>query len=65
MRQKRVNYIFDPLYFFIDLNKILIPRAHENLCKSLAPFWIFLWVDLVQLIINRCRRVKIQLNLRK
>ena len=38
MRQKRVNYIFDPLDFFIDLNKILIPRAHETLYKSLAPF---------------------------
>ena len=65
MRQKRVNYIFDPLDFFIDLNKILIPRAHETLCKSLASFWIFLWVDSVQPIINRCRCAKIQLNLRK
>ena len=37
MRQKRVNYIFDPLDFFIDLNKIMIPKAHEILCKSLAP----------------------------
>ena len=33
MRQKRVNYIFDPLHFFIDQNKILIPRAHETLYK--------------------------------
>ena len=38
MRQKRVNYIFDPLDFFIDLNKILIPRTHEALYKSLALF---------------------------
>ena len=42
MRQKRVNYIFDPLDFFIDLDKIMIPRAHDTLCKSLAPLWIFL-----------------------
>ena len=54
MRQKRMNYIFDPLDFFIDLNKILIPRAHETLCKSLAPFRIISWVDSVQRIINRC-----------
>ena len=65
MRQKRVNYIFDPLDFFIDLNKIMIPKAHEILCKSLAPFRIFSWVDSVQPIINRCRRAEIQLNLRK
>ena len=65
MRQKRVNYILDPIDFFIELHKILIPRAHESLCKSLAPFQIFLWVDTVQPIINRCRRTEIQLNLRK
>ena len=53
MRQKRVNYIMDPIDFFIDLHKILIPRAHETLCKSLAPFRIFSWVDSVQPIINR------------
>ena len=41
MRQKRVNYILDPIDFFIDLYKILIPRAHDSLCKSLAPFQIF------------------------
>ena len=52
MRQKRVNYILDPIDFFIDLHKILIPRAHESLCKGLAPFWIFSWVDSVQPIIN-------------
>ena len=33
MRQKRVNYILDPIDFFIDLHKILIPRALESLCK--------------------------------
>ena len=65
MRHKRVNYIFDPLDFFIDLNKILIPRAHETLCKSLAPFRTFSWVDSVQSIIKRCCRSKVQLNLRK
>ena len=65
MRQKRVNYIFDPLDFFIDLYKILIPRAHGTLCKSLAQFQIFLWVDSVQPIIKRSRRAEIQLNLRK
>ena len=65
MGQKRVNYIFDPLDFFMDPNKILIPRAHETLCKSLALFRIFSWVDSVQPIIKWCRRVKIQLNLRK
>ena len=65
MRQKRVNYIFDPLDFFIDLNKILIPRAHETLCKNLAPFRIFSLVDTVQPIINRCHCAEIQLNLRK
>ena len=53
MRQKRVNFILDPIDFFIDLHKILIPKAHEGLCKSLAPFRIFLWVDFVQPIINR------------
>ena len=62
---KEVNYIFDPLDFFNDLNKILIRRAHETQCKSLAPFRISSWVDSVQPIINRCRRAKIQLNLRK
>ena len=61
MRQKRVNYILDPIDFFIDLHKILIPRAHQSLCKSLAPFWIFSWVDLVQPI----SLAEIQLNLRK
>ena len=50
MRQKRVNYILDRIDFFIDLHKVLIPRA---------PFWIFLWVDSVQSIINRCRRAEI------
>ena len=65
MRPKRVNYILDPIDFFIDLHKFLILRAHETLCKSLAPFRIFSWVDSVQPIINRCRRVEIQLNLRK
>ena len=65
MKQKRVNYIFDPLDFFIDLNKILIPSTHETLCKSLAPFQIFSWVDSVQPIINRCHRARIQLNLKK
>ena len=53
MRQKRVNFILDPIDFFIDLHKILIPRAHESLSKSLAPFGIFSWVDSVQPIINR------------
>ena len=52
MRQKRVKYILDPIDFFIDLHKILIPRAHEILCKSLAPFRIFSWVDSVQRIIK-------------
>ena len=65
MRQKRVNYIFNPIDFFIDLHKILIPRAHYSLCKSLTPFQIFSWIDSAQPIINRCRRMKIQLNLRK
>ena len=65
MRQKRVNYIFDPLDFFIYPNKILIPRAHETLCKSLAPFQIFSWVDLVQPINKWSRRAYTQLNLRK
>ena len=65
MRQKRVNFILDPIDFFIDLHKILIPMAHESLCKSLAPFWIFSWVDSVQPIIKRSRRAKIELNLRK
>ena len=65
MKQKRVNYIFDPLDFFIDLSKILNPRAHETLYKSLALFWIFSWVDSVQPIINQCCRAEIQLNLRK
>ena len=53
MRQKRVNFILDPIDFFIDLHKILIPRAHESLCKSLPPFQNFSWVDSVQPIINR------------
>ena len=53
MRQKRVNFILDPIDFFIHLHKILIPKAHYSLCKSLAPFWIFLWVDSVQPIIKR------------
>ena len=54
-----------PTRFFIDLNKILIPMAHETLCKSLAPFRIFSWVDSIQPIIKWCCRAKIQLNLRK
>ena len=65
MRQKRVNYIFDPLDFFIDPNKIRIPRAHVTLCKSLASFRVFSWVDSVQPTINRCCHAEIQLNLRK
>ena len=64
MRQKRVNYILDPIDFFIDLHKILIDRAHESLCKSLVPFRIFSWKDLVQPIIKRSRCAEIQLNLR-
>ena len=51
MRQKRVNYIFDPIDFFINLHKIIIPRTYESLCKSLAPFWIFSGADSVQPII--------------
>ena len=65
MRQKRMNFILDPIDCFIDLYKILIPRAHESLCKSLAPFQIFLWVDIVQPIIKRSHRAGIQLNLTK
>ena len=62
---KEGEFHLGPNRFFIHLHKILIPRAHQSLCKSLAPFWIFSWVDLVQPIIKRCRRVEIQLNLRK
>ena len=65
MRQKRVNYILALIKFLIDLHKILIPTEHESLCKSLAPFWIFSWVDSVQPIIKQCRRADIQLNLKK
>ena len=65
MRQKRVNFILVPIDFFIHLYKILIPRAHYILCKNIASFWIFSWVDSVQPIIKQCRRVEIQLNLRK
>ena len=65
MRQKRVNFILDPIDFFIYLYKILIPRAHYSLYKNLAPFRIFSWVDSVQPIINRCRHAKILLNLIK
>ena len=65
MRQKRVNFILDPIDFLIHLYKILIPRAHQILCKSLALFWIFSWVDSVQPIIKWCRRAEIELNLRK
>ena len=65
MRLTRVNFILDPIDFFINLHKILMPRAHESLCKRLALFWIFSWVDSVLPIIKRCRRAEIQLNLRK
>ena len=40
-------------------------RAHQSLCKSLAPFQIFSWVDSVQPIIKRSHRAEILLNLRK
>ena len=53
MRQKRANFILDLIDFFIHLHKILILRAHYSLCKNLAPFQIFSWVDSVQPIINR------------
>ena len=53
MRQKRVNSILDLIDFFIHPHKILIPRAHERVCKSLAPFWIFSGADSVQPIITR------------
>ena len=52
MRQNRVNFILDPIDIFIHLYKILIPRAHYSLCKNLAPFQIFSWVDSVQRIIK-------------
>ena len=65
MRQKRVNFILDPIDFFIHLHKNFIPRAHYSLCKNLASFRIFSWVDSVQPIIKRCRHAEIQLNLRK
>ena len=65
MRQKRANFILDPIDFFIHLHKILIPRAHYSLCKNLAPFRIFSWVDAVQPIIKRSCRAEIQLNLKK
>ena len=52
MRQKRVNFILDPIDIFIHLYKILIPRAHYSLCKNLAPFQIFSLVDSVQRIIK-------------
>ena len=63
MRQKRVNFILDPIDFFIHLHKIHMPRSHYILCKSLAPFRIFFWVDSVQPIIKRSRRADIQLDL--
>ena len=47
-----------PNSFFIDLYQIFILRAHQSLCKSLAPFRIFSWVDSVQPIIKRSRRAK-------
>ena len=53
MRQKWVNFILDPIDFFIHLHKILIPRAHYSLCKNLVPFQIFSWVDSVQPIIKQ------------
>ena len=62
---KEGEFQLGPNRFSIHLHKVLIPRAHESLCKSLALFWIFLWVDSVQPIIKRSRRVEIQLNLRK
>ena len=65
MRQKRVNFILDPIDIFIHLYKILIPGAHYSLCKNLAPFQIFSLVDSVQPVIKRCRRAEIQLNLKK
>ena len=53
---KEGEFHLGPNRFFIHLYKILIRRAHQILCKSLAPFRIFSWVDSVQLIIKRCRR---------
>ena len=65
MSQKMVNFILVPIDFFIHLYKILIPRAHYILCKNIASFRIFSWVDSVQPIIKWCHRAEIQLNLRK
>jgi hypothetical protein len=39
-RDKKVNYIIDPIDFFIYLHKILTPRTHETMCKILGPFQI-------------------------
>ena len=63
--QQRPNYILNTLEFCIHLDKNLVPRVHETLWKSLAPFWIVSGVGSVQPLINRWRRAKIQLNQRK
>ena len=40
--QKRPNYMLGTLEFYIHLDQKLVPRAHETLWKSLAPFQIVL-----------------------
>jgi hypothetical protein len=64
MREIWVNYILVPKYFFFHLYKTMILRAHETMCRSLAPFRIFTGVDSVQHVITWWSNVEIQLNLR-
>jgi hypothetical protein len=65
MRQKRATYMLGTLEFCIHMDQNLIPRPHETLWKSLAPFRMIFGVNPVQPLINRWYRAENQLNRRK
>ena len=53
MGQKRPNYMLDTLEFCIHLDQKFVPRAHDTLWKTSAPFRIVSGVGTVQPLINR------------
>jgi hypothetical protein len=63
--KKRAIYMLGTLKFCIHTDQNLVPKPHETLWKSLAPFRMVAGVGLVQPLINRWYRVENQLNRRK
>jgi hypothetical protein len=61
----RATYMLGTLEFCIHTDEKLVPRPHETLWKSLAPFQMVSGVGPVQPLINRWYRAENQLSRRK